>query len=117
MQCFGTFSSAEEAARAYDLASIHLDGEDAVLNYPLSEYWDFKTKALKAGLSWNVPKSVLNSPPNSARRKRSRGKGKKTPAVKDEVEEEVLVKTSRNKKARRKGDRVQDVDGVRNNSV
>lgn len=113
MQCFGTFSNAEDAARAYDLASIHLDGEDAVLNYPLPEYWDFKTNSLKAKLPWKVPESVLNAPPSSARRKRPRGKGKKTSAAKAETEEEVLVKTSRANKTRRKEESTHGSDVVK----
>eukprot|EP00892_Ulva_mutabilis_P006800 jgi/Ulvmu1/4492/UM002_0218.1 len=105
MQCFGTFTNAEAAARAYDLAAICLDGEDAVLNYALTDYWDFDTKALRDDLPWDVPQSVLDATPSSTRRKRQRGRGKKVSNDVDDVdnvdEREGLGKASRPKKQRK----------------
>ena len=59
MQNGGMFSDKEEAARAYDLGSIEMFGEDAVLNFPLFDYWDFDKMELKTNLSWKVPPPAL----------------------------------------------------------
>ena len=61
MQNGGMFSDKEEAARAYDLGSIEMFGEDAVLNFPLFDYWDFDKMELKSNLSWKVPPAVLEA--------------------------------------------------------
>jgi hypothetical protein len=75
VQCFGTFSNKEEAARAYDLGSIHIFGEEAVLNFPIFDYWDFETKALKQNLPWSVPQSARNacSVPLKKRKRTTKG--------------------------------------------
>ena len=59
MQCFGTFCDKEEAARAYDLGSIEMFGEEAVLNFPLFDYWDFDKMELQTNLPWKVPPAAL----------------------------------------------------------
>jgi hypothetical protein len=58
MQCFGTYGTRELAARAYDLGSILLYGNDAVLNFILTDYVDLSTGEIKEKLPWDVPPAV-----------------------------------------------------------
>lgn len=46
MQCFGTFATEEKAARAFDLGMRVLRGDDAKLNFPLTDYLDDNHKLL-----------------------------------------------------------------------
>ena len=43
----GTFASEEDAARAYDGASIDLGGKDAVTNFPIGDYRETLQKSRK----------------------------------------------------------------------
>ena len=61
MQCFGTFSDKEAAARAYDLGSIEMFQEEAVLNFSLFDYWDFEEQKLKPNLPWKVPPAAVKA--------------------------------------------------------
>lgn len=71
VQCFGTFAGKEAAARAYDVGSIHIYGEEAVLNFSIFDYWDFDKKKLKSDLPWEMPKAaeVAGSRPQKKRKK------------------------------------------------
>jgi hypothetical protein len=73
MQCFGTFKCKEEAARAYDLGSIFIYKEEAVLNFSLCDYWDFEENKLRDDLKWRVPDAAYEATQRPAKkRKRSR---------------------------------------------
>ena len=71
MQCFGTFRTAAEAARVYDLAVRHISGEDAVLNYPLTDYLG-PDRELTAAWAAKVPAAALDAKARGAARKGSR---------------------------------------------
>jgi hypothetical protein len=58
VQCFGTFASREEAARAYDLGCLAA-GVDAVLNFRLTDYVDPGSGAWRPDLPWPVPATAL----------------------------------------------------------
>lgn len=89
MQCFGTFPNKENAARAYDVGSIYIYGEQAVLNFPLFDYWDFTNQELKPDLPWPIPATAKKAGPRPNLKKRKRiVKADKCKAAKRVKEEE-----------------------------
>lgn len=78
MQCFGTFSKKEEAARAYDLGSIRIFGEEAVLNFPIFDYWDFDKSRLKSDLPWKVPKTAEEAANKPLKKRKKSSKAERT---------------------------------------
>ncbi|KAK9277613.1 hypothetical protein L1049_007159 [Liquidambar formosana] len=59
----GTFSSEEEAARAYDIAAIHLKGVNALTNFDISNYLQGELKEIEG---FPKPKRVRRSGKSSA---------------------------------------------------
>lgn len=86
MQCFGTFCDKEAAARAYDLGSIAMYGEEAVLNFSLFDYWDFQTGELKTDLPWKTPAAALKVGRKPQKRRKKTIKGER--GIKTEIKEE-----------------------------
>ena len=91
LQCFGTFPTAIAAARIYDLAVRHITGEDAVLNFPLTDYVDGSGK-LKAQWAAKVPTAALAAATRRGGKRVGGKRGKKTAAeaapASDEDEDE-----------------------------
>ena len=61
VQCFGTFSTAEEAARSHDLGALVLFGDDAGLNFPITDYLDISTGRFKEEWRGKIPAVALQT--------------------------------------------------------
>lgn len=72
MQCFGTFDTAKEAGQIYDMAYRHIYGDEAVLNFPLTDYLDRETGKIKPEWEAAIPEAAKVAKRNGASRKRNR---------------------------------------------
>ena len=76
VQCFGTFTTKEEAGHIYDLAVRHIYGDEAVLNFCLLDYLVQGTQRLKPEWQERVPRAAYIAKERGVKRKRAkRGKG------------------------------------------
>ena len=69
MQYLGTFSSEQEAARAYDMASIASKKQHAIVNFPITDYLDLSTGKMKEGIPWKGPPPLYSALDKMTRRK------------------------------------------------